>query len=183
MEQTMTWIDWLIVIVLAASTIGGLAQGLISSVCSLFGLIFGLAIAAWNYGRIAHILLPVVRIEALANALAFLLIAIVVMAIANLLGTVISKTAKKVGLGCLDSLAGGIFGFFQGVLMVAIGILVIVAFFPEAHWLTKAQMPKKFFGALHWSTDVTPTELANRVRHGLNEMENETPKWMHQPSH
>ena len=48
----MTWVDWAIVIVLAVTVIGGLTQGLFRSVCSLAGLIFGLLLAAWNYGRV-----------------------------------------------------------------------------------------------------------------------------------
>lgn len=177
----MTWVDWVVVIVVLASTFGGLAQGLISTACSLCGLLFGLMIAAWNYGRIAAFLLPVLRIPTVADAIAFLFIAILVMAIANLAGTVISKTVRKLGLGCLDSLAGAVFGFIQGIVLVALAILVIVAFFPQAQWLAEARLPRQFFGALHWSTQVTPGDLAARLRHGLEEMEQKTPEWMHPP--
>ena len=71
----MTWVDWVIVIVLAASVIGGLSQGLFRSVCSLGGLILGLVLAAWNYGRVAAMVLPVVHSDAIADAIGFLLIA------------------------------------------------------------------------------------------------------------
>lgn len=175
----MTWVDWVVIIVVLASTFGGLAQGIIGTVCSLCGLIFGLMIAAWNYGRLAGFLVPLLRIQAVADAIAFLLIAILIMAIANVVGTVISKTVRKLGLGCLDSLAGAVFGFIQGIVLVAIAILVVVAFFPQAQWLADARIPRQFFGALHWSTEVTPGDLAARLRHGLEEMEQKTPEWMH----
>jgi membrane protein required for colicin V production len=178
----MTWVDWAIVIVLAVSVIGGFSQGLFRSVCSLCGLVFGLALAAWNYGRAAAILLPVVRSEAIADALGFLLVALLVMAIAHLTGVVISKTIHGMGLGCLDRLAGGVFGFLQGALLITIGILVIVAFFPTALWLAEARLPKLFFGVCHLSTRVTPTELSHRVRDGLLMMEQHAPEWMHPPA-
>jgi membrane protein required for colicin V production len=178
----MTWVDWAIVIVLAASIIGGITQGLLRSICSLCGLIFGLLIAAWNYGRIASLLLPIVRIEAVADAIGFLLIALLVMALANLVGAVISKMVHKLGLGCLDRLAGAAFGFLQGALLVTLSILVIVAFFPSAHWLAEAKLPKLFFVACHVSTHVSPSELADRVRHGLVMMEQRAPGWMHPPA-
>jgi membrane protein required for colicin V production len=178
----MTWVDWAILIVLAAATIGGISQGLLRSICSLCGLIFGLLIAAWNYGRIAALLLPLVRIEAVADAIGFVLIALLVMAIANLLGAVISKTVHKLGLGCLDRLAGAAFGFLQGALLVTLSILVIVAFFPSARWLAEAKLPKLFFGACHVSTHVSPSELGDRVRHGLVMMEQRAPEWMHPPA-
>ena len=130
-------------------------------------MLLGLVLAAWNYGRIAAVLMPLVHIEAVADAIGFLLIALVVMAVAGILGTILSKAFHKIGLGCLDGLAGAVFGFFQGVLLVTVCILVTVAFFPETQWLTEARLPKYFFGACHLSTHVTPTRLAERVRDEL----------------
>jgi membrane protein required for colicin V production len=178
----MTWVDWTIVIVLALSTLGGLSQGLFRSVFSVCGLLSGLVLAAWNYARVAAVLLPMVRIEAVADAIAFLLIALLVMALANVLGTIMSKTVRRMGLGCLDRLAGGIFGLLQGALLVTLSVLVIVAFFPKAHWLAEAKLPRLFFGACHLSTHVSPAGLADRVRQGLGMMEQHAPEWMHPPA-
>ena len=178
----MTWVDLAIVIVLVVSVLGGLSQGFLRSVCSLCGLIFGLLLAAWNYARVAALLLPMVRIEAVADAIGFLLIALLVMAIANVIGATISKTVHRLGLGCLDRLAGGVFGFLQGALLITIGILVILAFFPKAHWLAEATLPKLFFGVCHLSTHVTPADLSDRVHHGLLLMEEHAPEWLHPPT-
>jgi membrane protein required for colicin V production len=177
----MTWVDWFIVIVLAASVIGGLTQGLFRSVCSLCGLIFGLLLAAWNYGRVAALVLPLVHVAAIANAIGFLLIAFLVMGIAALIGNLLSKMMRGIGLGCLDSLAGGVFGFLQGALLITILILAVVAFFPKAQWLAEAKLPQYFVGACQISMRVSPAELSNRVREGLTTMEEKVPEWMHPP--
>ena len=178
----MTWVDWAIVIALASATIGGITQGLLRSVCSLLGLIFGLLIAAWNYGRIAAFLLPIVRIDAVADAIGFLLIALVIMAAANLIGHLISKIVHKIGLGCLDRLAGAAFGSVQGALLVMVSILVVLAFFPKSTWLAEAELPKYFYGACHMTTHLSPGELADRVRHGIDEMQKRAPEWLHPPT-
>ena len=81
------------------------------------------------------------------------------MAIANIIGAVLSKTVRRMGLGCLDRLAGGLFGFLQGALLITIAILVVVAFFPKAQWLADARLPKLFFGACHLSTRVSPARI------------------------
>ncbi|MGH9606210.1 MAG: CvpA family protein [Terracidiphilus sp.] len=175
----MTWVDWAIVIVLAVAVLAGLSQGFFRSVCSLGGLILGLAVAAWNYGHLAAILLPIVRIRTVADAIGFLLIAIAVMLVIGLLGAVLAKALRLVGLGWLDALAGGAFGFLQGALLVTIFILVTVAFFPQAEWLTQARLPQMFFSACRLSTHMTPAELAERVRSGLDKLERESPRWMH----
>jgi len=175
----MTWVDWVILAVLAAATVGGLAQGFFRTACSLAGLIFGLAIAAWNYQRLGTVFMPIFRIEAVANSVAFLLIALLVMGIANLIGGAIAKMVHQLGLGCLDGLAGAVLGFAQGPVLVMISIMVTVAFFPGQDWLNEARLPKLFFGALHLSEKVTPGELGDRVRKGLLLLEHESPGWMH----
>ena len=179
----MTWVDWAIVIVLAMSVLGGFSQGFFRSVCSLCGLLLGLMLAAWNYARVAYFLLPLVRIEAVADAIGFLLIALLVMAVANVVGATISKTLHRMGLGCLDRLAGGGLWLFAGnAAGDSCSSWWFVAFFPKAHWLADARLPRLFFGACHLSTHVSPAELADRVRHGLKILEQESPEWMHPPA-
>ena len=175
----MTLVDWAIVFVMVLAVLGGLTQGFFRSVFSLGGLLLGLMLAAWNYGLIAKLFLPMVRIEAVANTIGFLLIALLVMGLAAVTGEILSKVFHRMGLGCLDRLAGAAFGFFQGALLVTLVILAALAFFPKAHWLSEGTLPKYFFGACHMSTRMDPAELAKRVRHGLKELEEESPVWLH----
>jgi membrane protein required for colicin V production len=83
----MALVDWFIVIIIALAVLGGLQQGFFRSVCSLGGLLLGLVLAAWNYGRVAALLMPLVRIDAVADAIGFLLIALLVMAVTGLIGS------------------------------------------------------------------------------------------------
>ena len=177
-----TWVDWAIVIFMVLSVLGGLQQGFFRSACSLGGLLLGLAVAAWNYARVAALLRPFLRIEAVADTIGFLLIALVVMGLAGILGSILAKTFHMLGLGCLDKLAGAVFGLLQGALLVTLCILVAVAFFPKAPWLVEGKLPKQFFGACHLSTHLRPADLAERVREGLKTLEEESPEWMH-PNH
>lgn len=183
MEHGMQWVDWAILLVMVLSVLGGLAQGFFRSICALGGLLLGLALAAWNYARLAALLLPLVRIKPLADTIGFLLIAILVMGLSALVGTVLHKTFHGMGLGCLDRLAGAVFGFFQGALLVMLIVLATVAFFPQAQWLAEAKLPRLFFGACHLSTHMSPAELADRVRHGLRLLEADSPRWLHPRGH
>lgn len=175
----MTVVDWAVVIILACAVIGGLAQGFFRSVCSLGGLILGLVLAAWNYAHLAAVMMPVIRVAAVADTIAFLLIALLVMAIIGLIGNLLARAFRLLGLGWLDALAGGVFGFLQGIVLVVIGMLVMVAFFPQVQWIAAARLPRMFFGACHVSANVTPAELGARIRSGLHTWEAESPRWMH----
>ena len=175
----MVWVDLAIVVVMVLAVVGGFAQGFLRSFCSLAGLVAGLSVGAWNYGRIAVLLLPLVHSEAVADTIGFLLIALLVMALAAVAGEVLSKAVHEIGLGCLDRIVGAVFGVLQGALMVTIVILVAVAVFPRAHWLENARLPRLFFRACNLSADVTPADLAERIRQGLKILEEETPRWLH----
>lgn len=175
----MTFVDWTVVLILVCAVLAGLVQGFFRSVFGLAGLVLGLVVAAWNYPRIAALFLPLVKIPAVANTIGFLLIAILVMALIGMIGNLLAKAFRLMGLGWIDGLAGAVFGFFQGVLLVVIGILVVVAFFPQVHWIADARLPRVFFGVCHVSANVTPAELGERVRSGLREWESDSPSWMH----
>src|SRR5215469_409927 len=176
----LTLVDWIIVAMLAAAVLGGFIRGFFRSAFSLAGLIAGLALASWNYWRFAAVLKPLVHSAEVANAIAFVVIALLVMLIAAITGAVLAKVFEKVGLSCLDRLAGGVFGFVEGLVFVTICILVTVAFFPQTQWLTEARLPRYFFGALHVSTHVTPSRLADRLRNELRTLEAESQQWMHE---
>jgi membrane protein required for colicin V production len=175
----MTWVDWAIVIAIAAAVLSGLSQGFLRSACSLLGLLLGLALAAWNYIWVGAMLKPFIKVVEVADVAAFLLIAALVMVVASLVGSILAKTFQKIGLGWLDRLAGGAFGLLQGVVLVAIVILVTVAFLPDSHWLMDAKLPRHFFGMCHLSTRISPDELGLRVRMGLKFLQQGTPEWMH----
>ena len=176
---TMTMVDWGIVLMLALAVLGGVMRGFFRSVFSFGGLVLGLVLAAWNYGHIARLVKPFVHNEMIANATGFILIALLVMGLAGIVGSLLSKALHKIGLGCLDRMAGAAFGLFQGALLVTVFILVTVAFFPRAEWLTKSRLPRYFFGVCHLSTHVSPAKLAERVQQELKSLEEASPEWMH----
>jgi membrane protein required for colicin V production len=178
----MELVDWIILAVLVGSVLGGMAQGFFRSICSLLGLILGVVLAGWNYARVAVAFKPIVRIEAVANAIGFLLIAVIVMFLANVVGAMLKRMFRWMGLGCFDILGGAAVGFVQGALLVTVCILVTVAFFPQTQWLTEAKFPQMFFGALHVSTQMSPDALSGRVLDGLKTLEHASPKWMHEKS-
>jgi membrane protein required for colicin V production len=176
----LTLVDWVIVLILAGAVLAGIARGFLRSVFSLAGLVVGVTLASWNYWRIAAILRPMIHSDQVADAVGFLIIALVIMAAAAIIGSLLAKFFEKVGLGCLDRMAGAIFGFVEGFLFVMLCILVTVAFFPQTEWLTQARLPRYFFGALHVSVQVTPPRLSERVRKELQTLQSKSAEWINE---
>ena len=178
-KARMEWVDWIILAGLVIATLGGLAQGFFRSFFGLAGLIAGFLIALWNYARMGKIFLPFVRIEALANAIGFLVIILLVMLLGAVVGGSLEKTFRWAGLGCIDTLLGAVLGFLQGVVIVMVFVVVTLAFFPGTSWLTDAKIPPMFFAACHVSMKMSPKELNDRVQGEVMKLKQESPEWLH----
>ena len=170
----LQWVDWVVLAILLAATLGGFMRGFFRAACSLFGLMLGVVLACWHYEQFSGMLQSVIHEEALANAVAFLILAAAVMLVFDVIGRILANLVRKMGLGCLDHLGGAVFGFVQGAAIVTVCILVTVAFFPQTAWLEEARLPRRFFGACNALTNMGPRELGDRVRASLLKLEIES---------
>jgi membrane protein required for colicin V production len=175
----MNLVDIVSVLVMVMSAIQGYRNGLITSIASLLGLIAGIAIASWEYRRFVGTFLPAVHSEALADAIAFSLVALVVMLVAGLLGMLLKGLIHGVGLGWLDRFTGLLFGLLRGALLITLCIVTLAAFFPDTRWLGDAQLAKYFMGTAHLTTHMTPDELKAKIVRGLHVLEKDSPNWLH----
>lgn len=179
-DTNMDWVDWIILAVLTGSIFLGMVQGFFRTACSVLGLVLGVVLASWNYALLAAAIKGWVQIDAVADAIAFLLIAAVVMIVANVAGAVLKKFFHWLGLGCIDTLGGAVAGFVQGVLLVTVCVLVTVAFFPQNQSLSEAKFPRLFLEMCHLSTRMTPDELSDRVKERLKTLQHEMPPWTYE---
>ena len=176
----MNLVDLVILLLLIVSALLGFRSGFIQSVCSLLGLIVGIAIASWHYQHFANELAPMVHSQALANVIWFCLIAFAVMLVASVLGMLLKGLIHGVGLGWLDKLIGLLFGLLRGAVLATLCIVVLAAFYPYRNWLSDSQLARYFLGTSHLTTTLTPEELKLKIELGLRALEKETPEWLRQ---
>ena len=139
-------------------------------------------LASWNYVRLAMVFKPVLRIDAIADTVAFLLIAVLVMVMANVAGILFKNVLSLDGAGLHGHLGGAIAGLMQGVLLVTVCLLVTVAFFPQTEWLTEAKLPQLFFRSLSSEHAHEPGRTSGRVQARHEDAGHEMPQWMHEKS-
>ena len=94
----------------------GLKRGLIKSALSLAGLIIGVVLAGNLYSSLSNILTFISNEDA-ANIVAFILILVLVMAIATVLARLLKFAAQIVMLGWVDHIGGAVFGFLMGAIL------------------------------------------------------------------
>lgn len=173
----MTPLDWVIVGTLLFSVASAFFNGFLVELCSLAGLVTGITLAGLYYAQLTPWLRGWITTPALRNTVAVLLIAVGVMVVAGILGRLLRWATRRIGLGGLDRLAGAVFGVVKGSLLVTIGIMALLAFFPEQPWLLESRLAPYFVGLARDGAVWMPDNFGNRVLRGAH-----IPGKMEQPS-
>ena len=176
--------DWVIVAVLLFCTLQAARRGFFLEAFSLAGIVVGVGVASWNYTRLLPWFQGWLRSQALADAAAFLAIALLVMIAAGLIGRAIRWSMRSIGLGWADRLLGAAFGLVKGAVLVTLGVMLLVAFWPGSPALQGAlggsRLAPYFVAVARESTVGTPAGLREKVHYGarlLHERMADFPKW------
>ena len=156
----------MILAILLLCTVQAARRGIVVEAFSLAGAVAGIAIASWNYTRLVPWFATWVRLPALAEAGAFLLITLLVMVVAGVVGRLIRWSMRTIGLGWADRWMGAGFGLVKGAVLVTLGVMLLVAFWPGSSALRGSRLGPYFVAAARESSVGTPEALRSKVRFG-----------------
>ena len=122
------WFDWLLVAIFLFSMIAAFVTGLVRAASGLLGFIAGFKVASWAYVSGGDRILGRgwVTSEFLARIIAYLSIVVFVVVASEILGKILRKSLRAIGLGTMDRILGSAFGFVRGC-MIGIAILMATA--------------------------------------------------------
>lgn len=121
----LTWIDYIVLIVLVVSSIFGVARGLLNSLLGFVGLVVAAYFAAIYAEQLARYL-PADLLGAsgtdglVATVIAFVLIFVAIVFSVALLTILLTRLIHKMGLSPADRVLGFGFGVLRGILLVLI---------------------------------------------------------------
>ena len=154
----MAWIDYLILGVIALSSLISLVRGFVKeafSLCTWFGAFF---IARVYYQDIAAYLENFDAFSAMfseqlvKNGVAIGLLFIATLILGALLNYILGQLVSKTGLSGTDRLLGVCFGIARGVLIVCTLLLFMQLFtsFPESEWWQKSPLIAELKPLIKW---------------------------------
>ena len=141
----MIWIDWVLLGVLAVSTIIGLWRGLVREVMSI--LIWVVAIwAALRYSEVAAgYLSGWITMPSMQGLVGFAGVLLVTLAVGGLLVWLIGKLVDSTGLSGTDRTFGMLFGVARGVIIIAVAVLVArFTVIPQDPWWQESTLLPHF---------------------------------------
>ena len=112
----MSWLDLVIVVVLAVGAFFGLRMGIIKAVLSLAGVIVGVVLAGQYYVALADVLPFFSETSSAAKIVAFAIILIGVMIVAVVLARLLKWAASVMMLSWVNHLGGAVLGLALGAI-------------------------------------------------------------------
>lgn len=158
----LTWLDVVLVALIAAGALRGFVRGLIREGMAFGGLAAGLILAAQWYRDVAAALRPFIGGGRFIEGLAYLVVVLAVLGVATLLTVVTMRAMRFLLVSWLDGLGGLLFGAAQGAVVAAVVLLLMVKY--PAAGLDKAVkesgVAAALLGAVPSVLGSLPTELA-----------------------
>jgi membrane protein required for colicin V production len=154
----MNWLDIIIIVLLAISTLMGLRVGIIKAVLSLAGVIIGVILAGRFYPALAQ-QLTFISQENLARIAAFAIILIGIMVVAGILALVLKWLASAVLLGWVNRLGGAIFGLVLGAIVCSALLAILAKFLDTAGSINDSGLANLFLDRFPMILALLPEEF------------------------
>lgn len=126
----MNWLDIAVLVVILGLTASSFVKGFTREAVRFAASILGLLLAIWTYRSAGSWLLPFVSSPGVANFCGFVMVFLGVTIAGAVVGWLLSRAMRAVGLSWFDRVLGGAFGFLRGVLVCVALVMVIMAFTP-----------------------------------------------------
>jgi membrane protein required for colicin V production len=171
-------LDWLLVALLLYSAIRAAINGFFREAFTLAGLVLGFPLACWYYQPLSLQIRYLITTPAFAQVVAFALILTAVTLSASILGRILRRGARTVGLGFADRLGGALFGLLRGAGIATAILLAITAFLPTAPWVQNSAIAPYLLHAAHAVSFTMPPDLRIRLRDSLQHLNHGSPDWI-----
>lgn len=153
MLDAFTWVDWVVVAIVALSTLLSLLRGFTREALSLLGWIAGFVIAYVFAGELASRMTGLISNLTARYIAAWLLLLVGVLLVTGLVSMLMARMVRATGLGTLDRLLGTIFGCARGVIIVLVLVFLLRELLPprDQGWLYQAHLMPQIDALLHWA--------------------------------
>jgi membrane protein required for colicin V production len=175
----MNWLDYVLIAILGYSVLQSLRRGFTREIIGLVAAVAALVLGMWFYGTAASLLRPWISSARGANFAGFLVVVFAVLLAGALIGSIVRRFVKAVGLSFFDRLLGAGFGLIRGSLIAIALLTAFVAFGPRADAKTApnavvhSQIAPFLLKASSIIVDVAPTELKRSFRQVYDEARTE----------
>lgn len=126
----MNWLDYVLLAIITISALMSARRGLSREIFGLIGMVLALVLGMWFYRMAGSMLSGFVKSEGIANLLGFLIVGAGVLIFVSIVGRIVNRFIKTIGLSFFDRLTGAAFGAVRGLLIAISLVTAVTAFAP-----------------------------------------------------
>jgi membrane protein required for colicin V production len=148
-----TALDWVIVVVLGASTLLSLWRGFAREALSLAGWVAAFLVANLMVDQMASLLAGTINNITGRYVAAYAILFVATLMVCSLISIMVARLVKATGLSVLDRLLGTVFGFARGIILVLVVVFVIRQLVPPENllWLHQSQLMPQLEVLSQWT--------------------------------
>ena len=181
----MNWLDIVLIVVLAFSTLQSLRKGFSREVIGLTASLAALVLGMWFYGLAGSYAAPYVGAGRSANLLGFVLVVVAVLLAGALLAWIVGRFLRTVGLSFFDRLLGAAFGLLRGLLITIAVLTAVMAFGPRSESspvpeaMVHSRIAPYILEASRWFVAIAPMELKQSFQERYSQVRSELAEYTH----
>ena len=158
-----TLLDWVIIGILALSSIFGLFRGFSKEIISFIAWLAAFYISLNFSGIVAHHLEGFIPQQGIRVTVSVVAIFIVVILVGCIFNAIVHSILRFTGFGIFDRLLGLVFGAARGAIIVVAGLIVIqMTSFQNSDWAKQSQLAPHFQPLVSYAMRYMPVvELQN----------------------
>ncbi len=156
--MAFNWLDIVLLLILVTALILGIIRGLVRQVVGILAVIVGLILALAFYSVVASAFKTLIKDQAVAGFLGFILIFLTVLTAGWLIGRMFSKVIKG-PLKFLNHLIGGGLGLLKGALICGILVFAMLVFPVSSEALRSSLLAPPCVEVTRGLIDLIPEEL------------------------
>lgn len=155
----MSWLDLIIIGVIALSALISLIRGFVKESISLITWIVAGVLAFRYFSPMAELLEPFVSAPQIRSVAGFVILFVISLIIGAIINFTMSQLVSKTGLSGTDKALGVVFGGARGVLIVTMIILLAsLTPMPTTEWWQDSAMVSVFQQLAEWVKGIIPAD-------------------------
>ena len=159
----MSWVDLIIIGVIAISALISLVRGFVKESISLASWVLAGFIALRYFTPLAELLEPYIESPTIRTGSSFAILFVCSLIIGAIINFMASQLVTKTGLSGTDKSLGVVFGAARGFLIVIILVLLAgLTPMPSEPWWKESAMIEYFASMAGWIKEVLPDDIAGK---------------------
>lgn len=165
--MSLIWPDYIIIVIIAVSTVISLFRGFVRESLALAGWILAVWVSMMFMHQMAIFINPYINLPpSILSLVSFALLFILTLIVSALVTNLVAKIVDKTGLSGTDRTIGMLFGIARGIILV--GILVLLAGFtlvPQDPWWKESILISHFQQLAVIMKDFLPSHIAAKLHY------------------